>query len=213
MPVLLLARSPARASALARTTSGSRGSGGRTSCQRRSRRTLGRWIRVRCTVAHLLGRPPHPWGPMAGGPALSRTGSSGNSTNSRLPEASPKGAFRVGYGCAERPHPKVLRAGWGAVSGIRPSCRARAAVTWAGGDGAGPACRDNGYAVASAPRIAPQPNRAGGWGRGRLGPCLVRCGTGDRAGYASRAGDRLPAHSGRIGRRPWCGPGWGSIAG
>jgi hypothetical protein len=42
LAVLLPARSPARAGALARTTSGSRGSGGRTSCQGRSRRTLGR---------------------------------------------------------------------------------------------------------------------------------------------------------------------------
>jgi len=60
--VLPPARSPARASALARTTSGSRGSGGRTSCQGRSRRTLCRWIRIRCTVSHLPGRPPIPGG-------------------------------------------------------------------------------------------------------------------------------------------------------
>src|SRR6266567_7021743 len=58
LAVLPLARSPARASALARTTSGSRGSGGRASCQGRSRRTLGRWIRIRSTVSHLLGQPP-----------------------------------------------------------------------------------------------------------------------------------------------------------
>src|SRR6266498_4151031 len=32
-------------------------------------------------------------------------------------------------------------------------------------------------------------------------------------GDASRAGDLQPAHSGRIGQRPWCAPGWGSIAG
>jgi len=62
LAVLPLARSPARASALARTTSGSRGSGGRASCQGRSRRTLGRWIRICCTVSHLPGQPPIPWG-------------------------------------------------------------------------------------------------------------------------------------------------------
>jgi len=70
LAVLPPARSPARASALARTTSGSRGSGGRSSCQGRSRRALGRWIRIRCTVSHLPGRPPIPWGPVAGSPAL-----------------------------------------------------------------------------------------------------------------------------------------------
>ena len=40
----------ARASALARTTSGSRGSGGRVSRQERSRRALGLWIRICFTV-------------------------------------------------------------------------------------------------------------------------------------------------------------------
>src|SRR5580693_7662929 len=40
----------ARASALARTTSGSRGSGGRASRQERSRRALGLWIRICFTV-------------------------------------------------------------------------------------------------------------------------------------------------------------------
>jgi len=72
------ARSPARASALARTTSGSRGSGGRTSWQGRSRRALGRWIWIYCTVSHLPGQPPIPWGPNGGqpgpgGPALRGT--------------------------------------------------------------------------------------------------------------------------------------------
>jgi len=47
----------------------------------------------------------------------------------------------------------------------------------------------------------------------RLGPVLVVCGAGDRAGYASRAGDLQPARSGRIGQRLWFAPGWGSIAG
>jgi len=46
----------ARASALTRATSGSRGSGGRTSRQKGSRGTLGRSIRIRLTVCHLLGR-------------------------------------------------------------------------------------------------------------------------------------------------------------
>jgi len=77
LAVLPPARSPARASALARTTSGSRGSGGRTSCQGRSRRTLCRWIRIRCTVSHLPGQPPMPGGrwrqPGPGGPALRGT--------------------------------------------------------------------------------------------------------------------------------------------
>jgi hypothetical protein len=46
----------ARASALARTTSGSRGSGGRASRQGRSRRALGLWIRMRFTVISSPGR-------------------------------------------------------------------------------------------------------------------------------------------------------------
>jgi hypothetical protein len=62
LAVLPPARSPARASALARTTSGSRGSGGKASSQGRSRRTLGRWIRICRTVSHLPGQPPIPWG-------------------------------------------------------------------------------------------------------------------------------------------------------
>jgi len=52
------ARSPARASALARTTSGSRGSGGRTSCQGRSRRTLSRW--TRSAALFLISSVGHP---------------------------------------------------------------------------------------------------------------------------------------------------------
>jgi hypothetical protein len=107
LAVLPLARSPARASALARTTSGSRGSGGRTSCQGRSRRTFGRWIRIRCTVSHLPGQPPipggrwrtaRPWWP----------GSSRNGTDSRLGGASPEGACQVEYRGAASGHPKVL---------------------------------------------------------------------------------------------------------
>jgi hypothetical protein len=69
LAVLPPVRSPARASALARTTSGSRRSGGRTSCHGRSRRALGRWIRIRCTVSHLPGQSPISWGPVAGSPA------------------------------------------------------------------------------------------------------------------------------------------------
>src|SRR5215471_768363 len=68
------ARSPARASALARTTSGSRGSGGRASRHGRSRGTFGRWIRIRSTVSHLPGQPPISGNrcgqPGPGGPAL-----------------------------------------------------------------------------------------------------------------------------------------------
>ena len=62
------------------------------------------------------------------------------------------------------------------------------------------------------PRIAPQPNGVDGLGGGRRGSGLVRCGAGDRAGYTSRAADRRPAHSGRIGPRLWCVPGRVSIA-
>ena len=46
----------ARARVFTRTTSGSRGSEARTSRQGRPRGTLGRWIRMRFTVCHLLGR-------------------------------------------------------------------------------------------------------------------------------------------------------------
>jgi len=46
----------ARASALTRTTSGSRGSGGRSSAQGCSRRARGLWVRIRFIVCHLLGR-------------------------------------------------------------------------------------------------------------------------------------------------------------
>jgi hypothetical protein len=60
LAVVPAARSPARASALARTTSGSRGPGGRTSCHGRSCRARGRWIRICCTASHLPGQPPHP---------------------------------------------------------------------------------------------------------------------------------------------------------
>src|SRR5262245_51866492 len=67
--VLLPARSLARASALARTTSGSRGSGGSTSCQGRSRRTLGRWIRICATF--LISSASHPSvGTREAGPTL-----------------------------------------------------------------------------------------------------------------------------------------------
>ena len=51
----------ARASALTRTTSGSRGSAGRISCDGCSRATLGLWIRMRFTVGQLLGRSPWEW--------------------------------------------------------------------------------------------------------------------------------------------------------
>jgi hypothetical protein len=59
------AQSPARASALARTTSGSRGSGGKASCQGRSRRTVGWWIRIRCTVVSSPRSATQPVGPAA----------------------------------------------------------------------------------------------------------------------------------------------------
>jgi hypothetical protein len=100
LAVVLPVRSPARASALARTTSRSRGSGGRASCQERSRRTLGRWIRIRCTVSHLPGQPPIPGEanggqPGPGGPAL-------------------RGTIRIPAAVAR--HPKVP-AGWNLAAG------------------------------------------------------------------------------------------------
>ena len=104
---------PARASASARTTSGSRGSGGRTSGQGRSRRTPGRRIRICCTVSHLLNQPPICEGrwrvARPAGPALRRT--------VRIPVA-------VGR------HPNV-HAGWniGARRVLPPRCY-RAAAGW-----------------------------------------------------------------------------------
>ena len=77
----------ARATALARTTSGSRGSGGTTSCQRCSRRTRGRRIRICCTVSHLP---------------------SGNGTDPGCHGASPEGGGRVEFLRAAIGHPKVL---------------------------------------------------------------------------------------------------------
>ena len=92
------ARPPARASALARTTSGSRGSGGRASRHGRSRGTFGRWIRIRSTVSHLPGQPPISGNrcgqPGPGGPALWGT---------------------VRIAAAVRRHPKVP-AGWNIVA-------------------------------------------------------------------------------------------------
>jgi hypothetical protein len=58
LAVLLPARPPERASALARATSVSRGPGRSTSCQGRSRRTLGRWIRICATF--LVSSAIHP---------------------------------------------------------------------------------------------------------------------------------------------------------
>jgi hypothetical protein len=59
-------RPAARLSALARTTSGSRGPGGRASSQGRSRRALGRCIRMRFTVISSADR--HLWAPVGGEP-------------------------------------------------------------------------------------------------------------------------------------------------
>jgi len=107
------ARSPARASALARTTSGSRGSGGRASRQGRSRGTSGRWIRICCTVSHLPGPAISGSRWRAAGPCW--PGSLGNGTNCGRREASPEGACRVEYRGAATGHTKVLpgRAGGG----------------------------------------------------------------------------------------------------
>ena len=64
----------ARASALARTTSGSRGSGGSASLQERSRRALGFWIRIRFTViSSAMSGPGRGEGPGPVGGPFSRT--------------------------------------------------------------------------------------------------------------------------------------------
>jgi hypothetical protein len=80
----------ARASALTRTTSGSRGSGGRTSRQRGSRGTLGRWIRIRFTVCHLLSRSLQ--GRADGEPARLGDWFFGDGTSTRPGSASPESA-------------------------------------------------------------------------------------------------------------------------
>jgi len=59
-----------RASALARTTSGSRGSGGRSSGQGCSRRILGLSMRMRFTVISSVSR--HVWGPLTRSPGRLR---------------------------------------------------------------------------------------------------------------------------------------------
>ena len=113
LAVRLPAQPPARASALARTKSGSRGSGGRVSCQERSRRALGRWIRIRCTVSHLRPathpggrwRSAWPWWP----------GSWGNGTKVGRRGASLKGGCRVECRRGAIGHPKVLHQQVGAV--------------------------------------------------------------------------------------------------
>jgi len=131
LAVLPLARSPVRASALARTTSGSRGSGGRTSCQGRSCRALGRWIRICCTVSHLpvlISPVSHPsrgangGQPGPGGPALLGT---------------VRGPAAVGR------HPKVP-AGW--TIALRRACRTKVLS-----GGKGYRTRDQSSRVASRP--------------------------------------------------------------
>jgi hypothetical protein len=118
LAVLPLARSPARASALARTTSGSRGSGGRASCQGRSCRALGRWIRICCTVSHLpvlVSPVSHPsrgangGQPGPGGPALLGT---------------VRGPAAVGR------HPKVA-AGWNVAVRRSVTRRCYTSMSWA----------------------------------------------------------------------------------
>ncbi len=118
LAVLPLARSPVRASALARTTSGSRGSGGRASCQGRSCRALGRWIRICCTVSHLpvlISPVSHPsrgangGEPGPGGPALLGT---------------VRGPAAVGR------HPKVA-AGWNVAVRRSVTRRCYTSMSWA----------------------------------------------------------------------------------
>ena len=115
---VLPTRSPARASALARTTSGSRGSGGRASCQGRSCRALGRWIRICCTVSHLpvlISPVSHPsrgangGQPGPGGPALLGT---------------VRGPAAVGR------HPKVA-AGWNVAVRRSVTRRCYTSMSWA----------------------------------------------------------------------------------
>jgi hypothetical protein len=121
--VLPPARSPARASALARTTSGSRGSAGRASCHGCSRRALGRWIRICCIVSHLLGRPPHLAGagggqPGPGGPAL-------RETVRILPRAGrhPKVPARWNIAARRSVTRRCYLAGWGAAAALRRRIR------------------------------------------------------------------------------------------
>ena len=86
---------PARASALARTTSGSRGSGGRASPQSRSRRALGLWIRMLFTVISSASRHVRARLTSGPGPVL-RTGSSREGMSRRRGGASPEGAHAGG---------------------------------------------------------------------------------------------------------------------
>ena len=94
----------------------------------RSRRTLCRWIRIRCTVPHLPGQPPIPGG-LWRSARPSWPGSFGNGTDCRLREASPEGVGRVEYRGAAKPSPEGATGRLGTLSGIRPSCRARAAAS------------------------------------------------------------------------------------
>jgi hypothetical protein len=134
LAVLPPARAPAWASALAWTTSGSRGPGGRTSCEGRSRGALGRSIRICRIVSHLLGRPSHPVGPLAASPALVARlfgerygfGSPWRVTRrcppggmSRRGDRSPEGATGAGWGGG------LKGSGPGRVRALRPRCGSR----------------------------------------------------------------------------------------
>jgi hypothetical protein len=126
---VLPARSPARASALARTTSGSRGSAGRASCQRCSRRALGRGYGSAALC--LISSAGHPisWGPVAGSPApVARL------FGKRYGFSPAQGVTRrcLPGGISRRGDLSPEGVTWPAgvrCQGMRPSCRARAAAS------------------------------------------------------------------------------------
>jgi hypothetical protein len=114
------ARSPARASALARTTSGSCRPGGRTPCHRCSRRTRSQLKRICCTVSHLPDQPPRLRVADNGQPGR-LAWLFGDGTDPGRHGASPEGGGRVEFRRAAIGHPKVLpaRRGGGSASGSR----------------------------------------------------------------------------------------------
>src|SRR5262249_7798491 len=142
--VLLPARSLARASALARTTSGSRGSGGSTSCHGRSRRTLGRWIRICATF--LISSASHPSvgtreagpdpgepalrGRLRGDPVVCGDCSARDDTSRRLRRESSEGALPGGIFCDGRYHQGATGSEPGTVLGeqAQVACAATASV-------------------------------------------------------------------------------------
>jgi len=115
------ARSPARASALARTKSGSRGSSERTSCHGYSRQTLGRRIRICCTVSHLPGQPPHPGVADGGQPGLVGLALPGTVRIRAAVARHPKVATGWSFAWRRSVTRRCYRAGWGGVTGSVPA--------------------------------------------------------------------------------------------